>query len=152
MEETKTTVESECIDPDFDVVKVQIEVTIKLPKGKSWTETQKANLAHYLSQHHQRCIGEFQPFDWGMGAFMCQAFPKPEDDPDIIRARVYALDNSMVYSSDDYTKEQFINIFGQTTYNNLKRGWPRKAAAALGERVVNFSRFDQVEPKLVELD
>lgn len=136
-------------DPDHDVVRVNFSVDVKLPKDASWTPEQKTQVAQYMALYTTRCAGEFQRFKWGCGAFMAQTFQDPDDDPEEIRARVVALDPELKISVDDYTKTSFIETFGQETFNNLKKGWPRKYAAVMFEQLIDFSK--QNTPKIVEL-
>jgi len=136
-------------DDAFETITVQFSVNTRIPKeSDKWTTEQKQDLAKYLASYSTRCVGEFQKLDWGCGAFMTQAFQDPEN-PNVIRAHVTAIDKNFVFSSDDYTREKFIEIFGQESFNNLKRGWPRRHASTLHEKLINFDCFQ--EPKIVEI-
>jgi hypothetical protein len=124
---------------DLETITVQFSVNTRIPKESAgkWSSEQKQDLARYLAIYSTRCVGEFQKFEWGCGAFMTQAFQDPKN-PEVIRAHVTALDKQFVYSSDDYTKEKFIEIFGQEVFNHLKKGWPRKHASTLHEKLIDF--------------
>jgi hypothetical protein len=152
-------------EDEYETIKVIFSVTTAIPKniagGSKWTKEQKEDVARYLATYSTRCVGEFQKFDWHCGAFMSEAFQDP-DNPEVIRARVTAIDQHLKFSSDDYTKEQFIEVFGQQIFNNLKKGWPRKHASGLHQHLIDFDAVDlgsvtspdlalNEEPKIIEL-
>jgi hypothetical protein len=134
-------------DPSLETIPVHITININIPKDLGLTQEQKFALTQYMALFQLRCVGGFEKFEHGMGAFLCQALEDPSC-PDVVKARVVLLDEKMVLSSQDYTKEEFIIKFGQQVYNNL-RGWPKKNVGLIKERLVNFDVFEF--PKIVEI-
>ncbi len=134
-------------DPSLETIPVHITININIPRDLGLTQEQKFALTQYMALFQLRCVGGFEKFDHGMGAFLCQALEDPSC-PNVVKARVVLLDEKMVLSARDYTKEEFIEKFGQNIYNNL-RGWPKKNVGLIKERLVNFDVFEF--PKIVEL-